>query len=48
VCGPDEMGLGKTVTMIGLFVHNSANHIPRVPSCQCQYHSLCTAVIFWH
>ena len=39
-CGADEMGLGKTVTMIGLFVHNNANHIPRIPSRQCQYSSL--------
>ena len=30
----DEMGLGKTVTLIGLFVHNSPSHIPRIPSRQ--------------
>jgi len=30
----DEMGIGKTVTLIGLFVHNSPSHIPRIPSRQ--------------
>ena len=35
-CGADEMGLGKTVTVIGLFVHNRASHLPRIPSYHCQ------------
>ena len=45
VCGSDEMGLGKTVTMIGLFVHNAANHIPRIPSRQGQFTSLYVVVV---
>jgi len=45
VCRSDEMGLGKTVTMIGLFVHNAANHIPRIPSRQGQHTSLYVVVI---
>jgi len=31
------MGLGKTVTMLGLFVHNAARTLRRIPSRQCQY-----------